>query len=215
MFVQTELKPLSMGINSVTTTTLWTAQPLLVTQNDMIGHKVRLMVAEKSAPIQTYILSNFEDAPSFLTTINPSNRYPILIDKNLACFGNALDEFLHERYPHPPLLHSIPVTRAQQRVIAKTIQEWYYTTDPTLIATHLRDLHALCTSYKYLFGNDYSIVDVTVAPFLWRHQTKIHSIPLRKYADRLFKRAAFADSLSSQQAYNHTDEDHEQWVEVS
>lgn len=188
----------------MTTTTFWTAQPLLVTNNDLTGHRARLLVAEKCAPIQTHILTNFEDAPSFLKDINPLNRFPILIDKHLACFGAALDEFIHERYPHPPFLHTIPVTRAQQRVIAKTITQWYFTTDSSLIASHLRDLHSLCNTTKFLFGHEYSIVDIAVAPFLWRHQRLITSIPLKKYAEQLFKRAAFADSLSSQQAYCQT-----------
>lgn len=179
----------------------WTAQPTLFTLRDLDGHRVRFIVAEKAAPVETKILSFLNDAPDTLQAVNPWNRYPILADKHLLCAGSALDELLNERYPHPPLLSPLPVQRAQQRAIAFEIQCWYHLTKEQDIVDKLREVAELLDPRQaFLFNNDLSIVDTAIAPFLWKHKAYIADKKLSQYAQRLFDRESFQLSLTAQAA---------------
>ena len=55
---------------------------------------------------------------------------------------------------------------------------------------------------KYLLGDEYSILEVAIAPLLWRleHyeiQLPKQAAPLLDFAERLFARPAFSDSLTA------------------
>jgi RNA polymerase-associated protein len=54
---------------------------------------------------------------------------------------------------------------------------------------------------KYMLGEEFSMLDVAIAPLLWRldHygiQLPKQAAPLMKYAERLFSRPAFIDALT-------------------
>ena len=55
---------------------------------------------------------------------------------------------------------------------------------------------------KYMLGEEFSMLDVAIAPLLWRldhYQVSLNkqSAPLLKYAERLFSRQAFIDSMTA------------------
>jgi hypothetical protein len=55
---------------------------------------------------------------------------------------------------------------------------------------------------KYMLGDDFSMLDVAIAPLLWRldHygiQLGKQAAPLMKYAERLFSRPAYIDALTA------------------
>ncbi len=54
---------------------------------------------------------------------------------------------------------------------------------------------------KYIFGDEFTMLDVAMAPLLWR--LEVYGIelpksaaPLQKYAERLFSRQSFIDSMT-------------------
>ena len=202
-----------------TTNCFWTSQPLLITENNINDHRARFLAAEKSAPVETMILSDFQKPPDFLIKVNPDRRYPILIDKHLVAYGHALDELFHERYPSPALLDTQPVTRAQQRVIAKHLTHCYQIECLDTIQRTLLELDSIVSNQRYLFSNDFTVVDVAAAPFLWHYKLYVTSPALKRYANRLFNRPAFTKSLTAQQPVFDTtdldDVDAEELLEVS
>ena len=185
-------------------TPFWTATPLLYTFNDLEGHRARLIVAEKTAPIETRILYLKDDIPDCVREVNPDEIFPILLDKRLICHGYVLDELFHERFPFPSLLGVDPVTRAQQRCMSTKIREWYGDTDPQKICNHVAEIESLLTPrQQYVWDNEISDIDVTLAPFLRKHWdlVKAHvSERLTAYANRLFGREAFRTSLTPHKA---------------
>ena len=55
---------------------------------------------------------------------------------------------------------------------------------------------------KYMLGDEYSMLDVSITPLLWRLdyygiQMPKQAAPLLKYAERLFARPAFSEALTS------------------
>jgi hypothetical protein len=57
------------------------------------------------------------------------------------------------------------------------------------------------SKHKYIMGDDFSMIDVAIAPLLWRldhYDIKLgkNAAPLLKYAERLFQREAFIEALT-------------------
>ena len=55
---------------------------------------------------------------------------------------------------------------------------------------------------KYMLGDEFSMLDVAIAPLLWRLdyygiQLPKQAAPLLKYAERLFSRPAFIEALTA------------------
>jgi RNA polymerase-associated protein len=70
-----------------------------------------------------------------------------------------------------------------------------------IIRDNLTQLSQILTKQKFLLGNEFSMLDVAVAPLLWRLdyygiQMGKEAAPLMKYSERLFSRQGFIDSLT-------------------
>jgi RNA polymerase-associated protein len=70
---------------------------------------------------------------------------------------------------------------------------------------HIRDrlveLVPLFAKQKYLLGDDFSMLDVAIAPLLWRLEhygieLPKSAAPVLKYAERIFARQGFIDALT-------------------
>ena len=145
--------------------------------------------------------------------MNTSRTYPVLIDKNLLCHGAALEEMLHERYPAPTLLPCDPVRRAQHRMLANQVRSWY-PLNSTELTERLREVVAAYDGTTEFFISDHiSIVDIALAPLLWRVPWQVldvaHGTPFAAYRERLIVRPSFQLSLCSQVAINEMDIDDE------
>ncbi len=70
------------------------------------------------------------------------------------------------------------------------------------IRDNLTQIAPVFTKQKYMLGDEFSMLDVAIVPLLWRLdyydiQLPKQAAPLMKYAERLFSRPAFIDSLTA------------------
>jgi len=71
----------------------------------------------------------------------------------------------------------------------------------TVICDNLTQIAPIFAKQKYMLGDEYSMLDVAIAPLLWRlDHYGIHlpkpAAPLLKYAERIFSRPAFIAALT-------------------
>lgn len=179
------------------------------------SHRVRIVLAEKS------ITHEVVDAvpgniPEDLVELNPYASMPTLVDRDLVLFSSqVIMEYLDERFPHPPLMPVDPVQRARSRLMLYRIeQDWYPLireihdkTDKSAVKARkdLRDsITVLAPIFKqapYFMSEEFSLVDCSIAPLLWRlPQLRIdlppQAKPVLEYAERMFAREGFQRSLS-------------------
>src|SRR5699024_10084748 len=178
------------------------------------GHRIRLILAEKG--VAGYHLIEVNDGNEDLAAVNPYNTLPTLVDRDLVLYDpRAIIEYLDERYPHPPLMPVDPVQRARYRMAVYRFEADLYA--PSLAMdcasstvrkarTNMQDaLTRLADELpsRGTMGEEYSLLDCTLAPILWRLEFYRLRLParqqhlLRTYADKLFQRQAFTDSLSA------------------
>jgi len=182
---------------------------------DIHSHRTRLVLAEKNINIEiTSILGN--DLPEDLLDLNPYHTVPTLVDRDLTLYDSrVIIEYLDERFPHPPLMPVDPVTRAQFRLALFRIEtDWYSlaeeadVTDGKLGAKSKKMLRESILQSAELFGarpyflsEDFSLVDCSIAPILWR--LPVYGIDLGDkfeeidaYMQRVFARQSFQSSLT-------------------
>lgn len=176
------------------------------------SHRTRIVLAEKDLPVETIELDP-EEMPDYFSDINPYNSLPTVIDRDTVFFEpSVINEYLDERYPHPPLKPGFPAARAQMRLAVLRIEDELYTLYFNLIRVkkksepmrkmraYLDMLDHYMASQEYFIGDQYTLADVTIAPILWR--LKPNNIDaskwpnMRRYMDRIFERPAFERALS-------------------
>lgn len=185
---------------------------------DYLSHRVRIVLAEKGVTVE--IIDCDPDAiPEEVSEINPYNSLPTLLDRDLVLYEpNIMMEYLDERFPHPPLLPVYPVARGNARMFLHRIEkEWSpliraieqtkrNNKRPTAAIKELRDqlitISPIFDEMPYFMSEEFSIVDCTVAPILWRLPHMGIELPpkqtrgLQDYQYRMFNRDAFQASLS-------------------
>ncbi len=184
--------------------------------NDLWSHRTRIVLAEKGISIDIVSVEPGK-FPEDLLDLNPYHSVPTLVDRDLVLYDSrVIIEYLDERFPHPPLMPVDPVTRAQFRLALYRIErDWYaliqqieQEPDKKQAVRHkkiLRDTILQSTDLfkikPYFLSDEFSLVDATIAPVLWRLQyyeidLPPQAQPIIKYAGLLFSRAAFRESLS-------------------
>jgi RNA polymerase-associated protein len=150
-----------------------------------------------------------------LAVINPYNKVPVLVERDLILFeANIINEYIDERFPHPQLMPPDPVMRGRARLFLHRFEQELYSPIAlieqggkaadkarALIRDNLTQLSQILTKQKFLLGDEFSMLDVAIAPLLWRldHydiQISKEAAPLMKYAERLFSRQGFIDALT-------------------
>ena len=180
------------------------------------SHRTRIVLAEKNINIDITSVVG-PDLPEDLMDVNPYHTLPTIIDRDLVLYDSrVIIEYLDERFPHPPLMPVDPVTRAQFRMALYRIeQDWYSLADKFAangegkLATKPKKMLResilaavdLFSIKSYFISDDFSLVDCTIAPILWRLPeygidlgSNVPSID--KYMDRVFDRPSFRESLS-------------------
>lgn len=178
------------------------------------SHRVRLVLAEKD--IATEIVSvSAGDSNSELLELNPQGTLPTLVDRDLALYdARVITDYLDERYPHPPFMPVDPVSRARTRLALYRIESDWYSLMPDAphqnlsadeagkrLAESITAANDVFDALPYFFSEDYSILDATLAPLLWRLPAYGLVLPdaasaVKDYAKRVFARPGFEASLS-------------------
>ena len=181
-----------------------------------MSHCVRLVMFEKAVPAEIEFF-DANNPPEDLLELNPNGNAPTFVERDLVLYdARIIMEYLDERFPHPALHHMDPVSRANARMLIKRIdQEWYPLLadiqqlgdkKSTKIKKALKEsLIAAAPVFEatpYFMSEEYSLIDCTMAPFLWRLSSVGIDISnlgkgITAYSNRLFSRKAFQDSLSS------------------
>jgi RNA polymerase-associated protein len=189
---------------------------LYVDAADLAGHAVRLVLAEKALKVEIIYVTP-QNRPEDLNDLNPYHQILTLLDRDLVLYDPPIMlEYLDERYPHPPLMPTDPISRASNRQFRRRVsRELLEVADAVAGATKaqvkeatrvIRDnLHAIAPIFshrKFFMSDEYSLVDCCLAPLLWRlpHfgiQLEPQAKPLARYAESLFGREAFKASLSA------------------
>ncbi|CAD6877639.1 Stringent starvation protein A [Methylomonas albis] len=194
------------------------AMTLFSSPTCILSHCARLVVYEKGVPAEIEFFDP-NDPPEDLLELNPNGNAPTFVERDLVLYdARIIMEYLDERFPHPALHQMDPVSRANARMLIKRIdQEWYPLLDDVLVngdkkaakaKKMLREsLMAAAPVFEattYFMSEEYSLIDCAMAPFLWRLPSigiDIASLGkgITAYANRLFSRRAFQESLSREE----------------
>lgn len=178
-------------------------------------HLARIVLAEKDITFES-IEVDIDTPPEDLSELNPYNTVPTLIDRDLVLYDSrVIIEYLDERFPHPPLMPVDPVSRAKTRLALHRVEkDWYplmrdilHKGEKTAAKSRkvLRESiiasNELFKVLPFFLSEEYSLVDATIAPLLWRLPVLGIELPaeakaVSDYAERIFNREAFQLSLT-------------------
>ena len=179
-------------------------------------HRVRFVLAEKGIKVEIVNVDTDPSSAADLAEINPYNETPTLVDRDLLLHdAGVINDYLDERYPHPPLMPVDPVSRAQLRLVHhRIIRDWYplareiENSTPRKAEKPRKQLRESIIAANDLFkmgdhmlGNELSLVDCTLAPLFWR--LPAYGVKLGKsgaaveaYIQRIVSRPSFKASLT-------------------
>lgn len=184
--------------------------------DDPWSHRTRIVLAEKSIHVETIDVQD-GNLPEDLLDLNPYQSVPTLVDRDLVLYDSrVIIEYLDERFPHPPLMPVDPVARAQFRMALYRIErDWYSLAlkiddvadrkEGQKARKILRDsILASADVFKakpYFLADEFSLVDATIAPILWRLDAWEIDLPpqaqvVTKYMNLIFSRPTFRHSMS-------------------
>ncbi|TXF10556.1 glutathione S-transferase N-terminal domain-containing protein [Pelomicrobium methylotrophicum] len=179
------------------------------------SHRCRIVLYEKGMDFEIIDVDLY-NKPEDLAVMNPYNQVPVLVDRDLILYeSNIINEYIDDRFPHPQLMPADPVMRARARLfLFRFEQELFFHVQAIekgsqkaaekgrqVIRDNLVQIAPVFARQKYMLGDDYTMLDVAIAPLLWRldHygiQLPKQAAPLMKYAERIFSRPAFIDALT-------------------
>ena len=159
--------------------------------------------------------------PEDISIMNPYGQVPILVERDLILYeSNIINEYIDERFPHPQLMPADPVMRARARLFLFNFERELFVHVQQLerrdhskesgklmerarqqIRDRLTQLTPIFIKNKFMIGEEFSMLDVAIAPLLWRldHyaiEMPKTAAPLMKYAERIFSRPAYIEALT-------------------
>lgn len=180
------------------------------------SHRTRIVLAEKDVTADVIHIDP-SSKPEDLVDLNPYNSVPTLVDRDLVLYdARVIIEYLDERFPHPPLMPVDPVARAKARLLMYRVERDWYQLLAELVGADKKQQPRLRKMLResvlsatplfmearpYLFGEDFSLVDCSVIPVLWRLGALGIQLPpaakaITDYSARVFARQAVRISLS-------------------
>ncbi len=180
------------------------------------SHRTRLVLAEKNINIEIASVDG-PDLPEDLMDLNPYHTVPTLVDRDLVLYDSrVIIEYLDERFPHPPLMPVDPVTRAQFRLALYRIEhDWYALAEQfeddaekkatgkakKMLKESILASAELFEAKQFFLSDEFSLVDCTIAPVLWRlpHygvDLGNQAEAIEAYMSRVFARSSFQESLT-------------------
>jgi RNA polymerase-associated protein len=195
---------------------------------DAYSHQVRFLLSEKSLVVDIVDV-DWNENPEDLVDLNPYNTLPTLLDRELVLYEpDIIMEYLDERFPYPPLMPGYPTERAKTRLLLhRMYKDWYSLYDIICSTNHLADqvsaqraqqelmasllsVSSMFEKYPFFMGAHFSILDCALAPLLWRLPSLKIKLPksaeaIYNYANKIFAREGFQDSLTSAERALRTD----------
>ena len=182
---------------------------------DPFSHRCRIVLFEKGMDFEVVDV-DLTNKPEDLSTLSPYSDYPVLVERDLILTdANIINEYIDERFPHPQLMPPDPVMRARARLFLKDFESQLFINMPDLesqdtevsesarkkVTDILMQISPILGKQSYLLHEEYSMLDVAIAPLLWRldhYNIKLPSscAPLLKYADKIFQRPLFEEAMS-------------------
>jgi RNA polymerase-associated protein len=180
------------------------------------SQRCRFVLFEKGMDFEIRDVDLF-NKPEDINTMNPYGQVPILVERDLVLYeSNIINEYIDERFPHPQLMPADPVMRARTRLFLFNFERELFVHVQTLensnnqkamekaramIRDRLTQLAPIMLKNKYMLGDDFSMLDVALAPLLWRLDhygidLPKTAAPLMKYAERMFSRPAYIEALT-------------------
>ena len=182
----------------------------------LFSHACRFVLKEKEIDCDV-VFTTDKQVENAVAELNPYGETPTLADRDLVLYDVVVvNEYLDERFPHPPLMPSDPTTRSQARVmISRLRRDWLDDVQNRMasgvkleknLARSLSDgLVAMSNHFlenKYVLGEDFSLVDAYLVVLLWRLPLLQVNLPrqggnILDYGNRMFAKPSFQESLSA------------------
>ena len=179
------------------------------------SQRCRLVLFEKGMDFEIRDVDLF-NKPEDISIMNPYGQVPVLVERDLILYeSNIINEYIDERFPHPQLMPADPVQRARARLLLLNFEREVFLHIETLekqdakkiekargiVRDRLSQLAPVVTKSKFMLGEEFSMIDVALAPLLWRldHygiELPKAAAPVLKYAERIFARPAFFEALT-------------------
>ena len=181
----------------------------------LFSQRCRFVLFEKGMDFEIKDVDLF-NKPEDINVMNPYGQVPILVERDLVLYeSNIINEYIDERFPHPQLMPADPVMRARARLMLFNMEVELFSQIEALesgkekpmekaralVTDRLIELAPIFTKTKHMLGDDFTMLDVAIAPLLWRldhYGIKLGkpAAPLMKYAERIFSRPAFIEALT-------------------
>ena len=182
---------------------------------DPYSHRCRFVLFEKGMDFEIRDVDLFAK-PEDIALMNPYNEVPILVERDLILYeSHIINEYIDERFPHPQLMPADPVMRARARLMLFNMEVELFSQIEALesgkekqverarqhVTDRLIELAPVFTKTKHMLGDDFTMLDVAIAPLLWRLDyygidMSKNAVPLLKYAERIFSRPAYIEALT-------------------
>ena len=184
---------------------------------DPFSHRCRFVLFEKGMDFEIRDVDMF-NIPAEVRAMAPYGTVPVLNERDLILYeANVIDEYIDERFPHPQLMPPDPITRARTRMVIYGFERELYQPVRVLenhaaseeareaarksISAQLQQFSGHLAKNKYFLGEDFSMLDICIAPLLWRLDYYKIELPktakaIQIYAERVFSRPAFMESMT-------------------
>jgi RNA polymerase-associated protein len=180
------------------------------------SQRCRFVLHEKGMDFEIKDIDLF-NRPDDISVMNPYGQVPILVERELVLYeSNIINEYIDERFPHPQLMPADPVMRARTRLFLFNFERELFVHVGVLeragnpkamekarlaIREQLTQIAPIFVKNKFMLGEDFSMLDVALAPLLWRLDHYGVELPksaaaIMKYAHRIFQKQAFIDALT-------------------
>ena len=181
------------------------------------SHRCRFVLNEKACDFEIQDVDLYNKPPE-IDAMNPYGDVPILVERDLTLYNpNIINEYIDERFPHPQLMPADPIQRARARLFLYTFERELFSFVRVLenrdetekckaiarnqIREQLMQLSPIFAKNKFLMGDEFTMLDVMMAPLLWRLgyygiDLPKSAAPLLKYAESIFARPAFIASMT-------------------
>ena len=182
------------------------------------SQRCRFVLFEKGMDFEIRDIDLY-NKPEDIAVMNPYGQVPILVERDLILYeSNIINEYIDERFPHPQLMPADPTMRARTRLFLYNFEKELFVHVAALedrrnadakaqelarqqIRNHLSQLAPILLKNKYMLGEEFSMLDVAIAPLLWRldHygiELPKSAAPVQKYDERVFSRPAYIEALT-------------------